>query len=198
MKKPARHFFVLMALFSLSGTAGALAQQDASNMNGYDPYSQGNNGSLSGRVDMNVNRTRLNRPGYPGAPMQNDGEFRPGYNGPPGGYNPGRLDGRAQDMQQAFPDYNFKKQKGNKGQKMKNKGWRPIGQPQTNKPHIWQVSKLGGYYDASGQIEGTVPGDQLYKYGGFMGDGVTPVPQTPVGTDRGGLIRWQQSWKRFR
>ncbi len=66
--------------------------------------------------------------------------------------------------------------------------------PPARSPYIWQMSRDGGYYDASGQIKGTVPGSELWRYGGVMGDEVTPVPQGPVRMNSAGHIRWQPSW----
>jgi len=57
-------------------------------------------------------------------------------------------------------------------------------------PYIWTQSRDGGYYDASGFIKGTVPGDQLRLYGGRFSDG-TPVPMTNVGTNGSGHVWWQ-------
>lgn len=54
--------------------------------------------------------------------------------------------------------------------------------PTAKAKYIWQLSRDGGYYDATGQISVVVPGDQLYKYGGTFQDG-KPVPTTPVVTN---------------
>lgn len=48
-----------------------------------------------------------------------------------------------------------------------------------NGKHLWGQSDAGGYYDATGQMSGTVMGDELYKYGGTFTDG-TPVPAYPA------------------
>lgn len=45
--------------------------------------------------------------------------------------------------------------------------------------YVWGQSAAGGYYDSTGQMPGTVMGDQLYKYGGTFMDG-THVPTSPV------------------
>lgn len=45
--------------------------------------------------------------------------------------------------------------------------------------YVWGQSAAGGYYDCSGKMQGTVMGDQLFKFGGTFSDG-TPVPTTPV------------------
>lgn len=67
--------------------------------------------------------------------------------------------------------------------------------PPVKKPYIWQMSRDGGYYDASGQIKGTVPGNELWRYGGVMGDEVTPVPKGPsVQMNSAGHIKWHPAW----
>lgn len=48
--------------------------------------------------------------------------------------------------------------------------------------HTWMQSKDGGYFDGTGAIQGVIPGDQLYKYGGKLQDG-TPIPPYPVVTN---------------
>jgi len=58
------------------------------------------------------------------------------------------------------------------------------------RPSIWQISALGGYYDVTGQVPGTVRGDKLYIYGGTMSDGLTPVPTGPVSTNSSGHFPW--------
>ncbi|MBI4533321.1 MAG: hypothetical protein HY711_05170 [Candidatus Melainabacteria bacterium] len=42
-------------------------------------------------------------------------------------------------------------------------------------PCLWYPSRQGGYYDASGQVNGVILGSQVHKYGGVMADGM-PVP----------------------
>lgn len=48
-----------------------------------------------------------------------------------------------------------------------------------NGKHLWGQSDAGGYYDATGQMTGTIMGDELYKFGGTFTDG-TPVPAYPA------------------
>ena len=45
-------------------------------------------------------------------------------------------------------------------------------------PPRWVMSKDGGYYDSTGQISGTVRGDQLFRFGGVMQNG-SPAPSSP-------------------
>ncbi|MBU6453272.1 MAG: hypothetical protein KGS72_15930 [Cyanobacteria bacterium REEB67] len=60
------------------------------------------------------------------------------------------------------------------------------------RPHyIWQKSPLGGYYDASGNTHDVIKGNQLYKFGGTMADGLTPAPSGPVEQNSMGYIMWQ-------
>jgi len=56
---------------------------------------------------------------------------------------------------------------------------------------IWQKSPLGGYYDASGSVREVIKGNQLYKYGGTMADGMTPAPSGPCEQNSMGYIKWQ-------
>jgi hypothetical protein len=65
----------------------------------------------------------------------------------------------------------------------------PVAAP---KPHpVWQKSPLGGYYDASGNYREVVKGNQLWRYGGTMADGMTPAPSGPVEQNSMGYIKWQ-------
>jgi len=64
--------------------------------------------------------------------------------------------------------------------------------PEAPKGHpIWQKSPFGGYYDASGNVREVIKGNQLYKYGGTMADGLTPAPSGPVEQNSMGYIKWQ-------
>jgi len=56
---------------------------------------------------------------------------------------------------------------------------------------IWQKSPFGGYYDASGNVRDVIKGNQLYRYGGTMADGMTPAPSGPVEQNSMGYIKWQ-------
>jgi hypothetical protein len=56
---------------------------------------------------------------------------------------------------------------------------------------IWQKSVFGGYYDAGGIVKEVVKGNQLYRYGGTMADGMTPAPSGPCEQNSMGYIKWQ-------
>ncbi len=57
-------------------------------------------------------------------------------------------------------------------------------------PPVWVIDKLGGYHDSTDQVKGTIPGNELYRYGGTMKDG-RAVPTTPhVNVNSSGHISW--------
>jgi hypothetical protein len=70
-------------------------------------------------------------------------------------------------------------------------GWKNQKQSETSATlPKWFVSREGGYYDSSGQVQGNVPGTELYRYGGTMSDG-KPAPTTPqVHVNTSGHIIW--------
>lgn len=83
--------------------------------------------------------------------------------------------------------------KNNRGYDPKNKSWKNRGfnpaQDRPVEPPRWMVSRDGGYYDATGNVQGTVSGADLYQYGGTMGDGSgLPGPGAAVNA-QGHLIR---------
>jgi hypothetical protein len=149
--------------------------------------------SLTGRIDMNVNHgNRLNRQAVVG--KTDNGEGVAGASAVNKGTKP-PLSGRLMDSGQAFPALSTQSGKeappsaGLAGAVDQAEPVKPL-----KNPYIWQMSKFGGYYDASGQMKGTVNGAELYKYGGFMGDEVTPVPKGPVKTNQFGHFEWHPSW----
>ena len=57
-------------------------------------------------------------------------------------------------------------------------------------PPAWVIDKSGGYRDSTDQVKGTIPGNELYRYGGTMKDG-RAVPTTPnVNVNSSGHISW--------
>lgn len=73
-------------------------------------------------------------------------------------------------------------------------GWKNSKHPTVRNlttPPQWSVNKEGGYEDITGQVSGTVPGNELYKYGGTMKRDGRAVPTTPhVHIDTSGHIAW--------
>ncbi|MDZ4836030.1 MAG: hypothetical protein SGJ27_19815 [Candidatus Melainabacteria bacterium] len=69
-------------------------------------------------------------------------------------------------------------------------GWRNSKHPPNpSSPPRWSVSK-DGYVDLTGQVHGTIPGNELYRYGGTMKDG-RRAPTTPhVNINTSGHISW--------
>ena len=62
--------------------------------------------------------------------------------------------------------------------------------PNLSSPPQWDATKGGGYHDLTGQIAGTIPANELYRYGGTMKDG-RPAPTTPhVNVNTSGHIAW--------
>jgi len=60
----------------------------------------------------------------------------------------------------------------------------------SSNPPKWSIRREGGYYDGTGQVQGNVPGNELYRYGGTMSDG-RPAPTTPnVHVNTSGHIIW--------
>ncbi|MBX9691283.1 MAG: hypothetical protein K2Z81_02795, partial [Cyanobacteria bacterium] len=49
------------------------------------------------------------------------------------------------------------------------------GEKRKNAPCLWYPSRHGGYYDASGNVNGSILANELYRYGGLMADG-SPAP----------------------
>lgn len=61
--------------------------------------------------------------------------------------------------------------------------------PNLTSPPQWSATK-GGYHDLTGQIPGTIPANELYRYGGTMKGG-HPAPTTPhVNVNTSGHIAW--------
>jgi hypothetical protein len=57
-------------------------------------------------------------------------------------------------------------------------------------PPVWVIDKFGGYRDSTEQVKGTIPGNELYRYGGTMKNG-RAVPTTPqVNVNSSGHISW--------
>ncbi len=59
------------------------------------------------------------------------------------------------------------------------------------KSHVWHNCPAGGYVDFTGNFQGQVHGNELYKYGGFFADGVTAVPKDPMQEDFRGWVEWK-------
>jgi hypothetical protein len=62
---------------------------------------------------------------------------------------------------------------------------------------IWAVSAYGGYYDATGVIQGTVAARDLYKYGGRFVDG-SPVSGAAKVRDADGNLLSEEQYLSYR